>query len=151
MRFLFILYIVDKSCTLIYLYNFIVNRTKYVAQNTPPPLKSDHSNSVACSEFKRIHNTYVIIVERQMKLLFDIIHILGKCFCIIIYYILYYTILYGMIKKWCFFVDFAAFNFCINIATIMWYLLFIIIYYILKMRRKRQFCSIIDKSYAILM
>lgn len=37
MRFLFILYIVDKSCTLIYLYNFIVNRTKYVAQNTPPP------------------------------------------------------------------------------------------------------------------
>lgn len=73
MRFLCILYIVDKSCTLINLYNFIVNRTKYVAQNTPPPLKSGHSNSVACSEFIRIHNTHVIIAERQLKLLFDII------------------------------------------------------------------------------
>lgn len=58
MRFLCILYIVDKSCTLINLYNFIVNRTKYVAQNTPPPLSpATQILSLAVSLYEFITHT----------------------------------------------------------------------------------------------
>lgn len=43
MRFLYIVYIilrnVDVSCMLIYLYIYIVNRTKYITQSTLPPKK----------------------------------------------------------------------------------------------------------------